>query len=845
MPGTTDSESKSNDASMDSKASLPYPVFSKAHSKESVGSREAFRPVLNVITPPSTDVNVSKEKINSGPPRSSPIRNPPPSPPLTDNTSEQPHKIARRSPEVETLIEDDGRKSSQETLTKPQRREEIPKAKAHVRVQNPESAAITSPMKLKPRSETPVQNINEEPRKPLRTTSQPSVNFTRAPLNSTPVAITQTSSNATSIAPEQPNIQRPGSKLLPTAQYKTQISPIQEVSPQQQPLEAFLENDRYPSSTPGHLSMPPPPPPPPPDLPLSAPKVDYLLQHGGLHQAVPKNLLLAGKPMAIQQAVQSPGHPPAVIANLFEPYNTLLSDYEKVMTKNGSLAVATGYRSVARRLLDRLEAVFARDISSETCRCCMCFQSNAENEDIRGVNWGEILELVSGRRDLPNWSPFSIVQSPSGLGISLENMTPMQELDSDIPEEFREHYIRQSRKTKQSVDRWLHRQVITASNLPEEVDDETLTFAILTYLSPEQRPIFNNLMGIVQGPLEPPRRAPSPERDPRAQQNASVPPAPRIRPKALEIARLAIQRLYRLGQPPRDPETAMFMLNNPSLHNALATLAEISNDEWDILTSGRFDGFLRSGADENSQVFPEPSPPSRSYPFNKSYSRGPTPAQQSQLPQRMSGVFTHSRHSSYPSRGPTPATNLSSQTGTGSHGAPVALDEETELATLAEIERDIYSGMEALEDAFEALHGRAEVVRQAIRERSAGLASAAQRRRGSAFGGPEIRGGTPASLNGYVNGSYDVGSTSNTPAIGGAERWETSTDDGLGDWEGNSELAPDDSASNISTSRRRRPKRRHERRTPVAVLDEEDENDDHDSGGGGGDGSDGTASPKR
>ena len=843
MPGTTDSESKSNDASMDSKASLPYPVFSKAHSKESVGSREAFRPVLNVITPPSTDVNVSKKKINTAPPRPSPIRNSPPSPPLTENTSEQPHTSNRRSPEVETLIEEDGRKSSQETLTKTRRKEEIPKVNGHVSIQNQGSAATRSPVKLNPSSESPAQKTADEPRKPLWTTSQPSTTPSRTPLNSTPVVITQTSSNATSIAPEQVTIQRPGSKVLPTTHYKTQISPIQEASPQQQPLEVFLEDDRYPSSTPGHFSMPPPPPPPPPDLPLNVPKVDYLLQHGGLHQAVPRNLLLAGKPMAIQQAVQSPGQPPAVIANLFEPYNTLLGDYEKVISKNGSLAVATGYRSVARRLLDRLEAVFARDISAETCRCCMCFKSNAENEDIRGVSWGEVLELVSGRRDLPNWSPFSFVQSPSGLGISLENMTPMQELDSDIPEEFREHYIRQSRKTKQSVDRWLHRQVVTATNLPEEVDDETLTFAILTYLSPEQRPIFNSLMGIVQGPLEPPRRAPSPERDPRAQHNASVPPAPRIKPKSLEIARLAIQRLYRLGQPPRDPETAMFMLNNPSLHNALATLAEISNDEWDILTSGRFDGFLRSGADENSQVLPESTPPNRSQPFNKPYSRGPTPAQTSQQPPRLNGAFSHSRHSSYPSRGPTPATNLSTQTGTGSHGAPVALDEDTELATLAEIERDIYSGMEALEDAFEALHHRAEVVRKAIRERSAGLASAAQRRRGSAFGGPEVRGGTPASLNGYVSGVYDVGSTSNTPGFGIGERWETSTDDGLGDWEGNSELAPDDSASNISTSRRRRPKRRHERRTPVAVLDEEDEDidDDHE----GGERSDGTASPKR
>ena len=119
--------------------------------------------------------------------------------------------------------------------------------------------------------------------------------------------------------------------------------------------------------------------------------------------------------------------------------------------------------------------------------------------------------------------------------------------------------------------------------------------------------------------------------------------------------------------------------------------------------------------------------------------------------------------------------------------------------------------MEALEDAFEALHLKAETVRKALRERSAGLAAAAQRRRGpGAAGGIEVRMDTPASMNGD-----------------GYNRWEIETDDGMGDWDGVSEIAPDDSASNISSSRRRRPKRRHERRTPALV--EEDEEGDSES----------------
>jgi hypothetical protein len=281
-----------------------------------------------------------------------------------------------------------------------------------------------------------------------------------------------------------------------------------------------------------------------------------------------------------------------------------------------------------------------------------------------------------------------------------------------------------------------------------------------------------------------------------------------VRQPHILVALQAIQRLYRLNFQPRDSEAALFLLNNPSLHNALATLAAISNDEWDILISGRFDGFLRSGAED--VPIPEHLPPSRGPTPYRPPTRGATPGYGPQV----NGNGYGSRQGSYSSGYGAPSAQ---------YGAPIALDEETELATLAEIERDIYAGMEALEDAFEALHNKAEVVRLALRERSAGLAAAAQRRRGALGGGVEIRMDTPAS--GIVH-----------PGEHGFGRWDTETDDGLGEWEGLSEIAPDDSASNISSSRRRRPKRRNERRTP-ALIEEEDEFEDGVS--------EGTASPKK
>ena len=112
----------------------------------------------------------------------------------------------------------------------------------------------------------------------------------------------------------------------------------------------------------------------------------------------------------------------------------------------------------------------------------------------------------------------------------------------------------------------------------------------------------------------------------------------------------------------------MYLLTNPHLHNVLATLAAISDGEWEILISGRFDGFLRSGADD---VFAATTP------FGDA-SRYPPPS----LP---------------PSRGPPTPFSRNPTPATGSVGAPVTIDEENEIAALAEVEREIFLSMEALE----------------------------------------------------------------------------------------------------------------------------------------------------
>lgn len=794
-----------------SRSNLPYPSFSKAHSKEAVGSREnVANKRVSYYTPDPTDIDRTQtESDGGGKPNATGA---PPSPPLTtvEQASEDPETATPTAVEEDrrraspAIIKDERKKSSskgakeERTVRVERKKTDLQKNAEEIkrRLQGRSSAVSGKSDRRSQLSRS--RNSQREPKdtaepsstvkskpdprpelKPLQVTveaasSSPCPKPSSLASSSTTENETTTEStidsDATSIAPNQLHLQSPS--IAPREMQPPTTDPDSPRTPTPSEPNFSSSRKQTPALVNGDHAIPglfddspaPPPPPPPPAMPFQMPRVDYLMQNGGLNQSIPRILLGAGQP------VQAPAQPASVqVDRFFAPFHNLLDDYTKVIARSGSLAVATGYRSIARRLLDRLEAVFARDISSETCTCIVCESSPMTDEDLEtqeGVSWGEILEYVCGRQELPQWPPFVLNSVQGGLGISGENQKPMQNLDIDVPEEFRDHYVRQSKKTKQSVDSWLASQPDSPTSAPTDVDDETLTFAMLTRLEPEQRSIFSSLVGVA--PSRPPSRASTSLMSPRS--------------NLLETTGLAIQRLYRLTTSPRDPESAIYLLTNPALHNVLATLAAISDHEWEILTSGRFDGFLRSGADDHPNTLSQPYPPSR----------GPTPA-------RIAPSVPNSRGPTPFSRNQTPAS--------GSVGAPVALDEETEIAVLAEVEREIYSGMEALEDAFEALHYKAENVRRALRERGAGLSMASQSRRGS--GNLDARMGTPADGMGPGGGVYG---------------WESETDDGIED--GMSELAPDDSASNVSRSRARRPKRRTERRTPAPVEEEDEGSED-------------------
>ncbi|KAB8336841.1 hypothetical protein FH972_021149 [Carpinus fangiana] len=659
------------DRRSDDRTGSVYPSFSKAHSRESL--------TKSSNTPDNTDLGQARSRQGSSPTKYRSASGPgPPSPPLTQAEPDLRRAASgnniRRTPADTTqdymMTQDyivNGRKGADGPSPRGLR--------PGTSLRHAEEGRSATPPKL---NTTRAKSTSTSARGTPSKTAKPSISQgSLRGKNISVVGSNITDSDATSIAPgrkqsapfstldsnagssppsdNNSSPQTPKGHDEPYSPFRDGKTPIEVIYSTSSQSDLGRDRDVTPSAG------PPPPPPPPAMNAGNIPRVDYLLQNGGLPHAVQKVFASAANPLPTQtyQQYSSPAvqfSKAADVQETFGPYSKLLDNFSTVISKNGSIAVATGYKSVARRLLDRLETVFARNISSETCPCAMCRSSalngdHQRSEEDSGISWGEVLELVSGRRELPQWPPFNLPTSESGLRIANLDTgieAPMQKLDIDVPEEYREHYIRQSQKTKKTVQRWLSSQPEEQATAPQEVDDETLMFAMLTYLEPDERRIFTALMrGLSTVP-----------------QSRTPTPAP-TEPKTDFMTRIgvAIQRLYRLPKTPREPECAMYLLKNPTLHAALATLSAINENEWEVLVSGRFDGFLWSDSDDGQVDSRAPS-------------RGPnaTPLSRNGTPYSAFGGVPLSRGTPFsrgPSRGPTPGHAST---------APVGFDEETEIA---------------------------------------------------------------------------------------------------------------------------------------------------------------------
>ncbi|KAF4984431.1 hypothetical protein FZEAL_394 [Fusarium zealandicum] len=791
--------------------SMPYPSFSKAHSKEAIVSRDslAIPHHAGPPTPEPTDAAAATEEPKS--PRSDvssekPDR--PPSPPETDpDADKKPDEAVK-----EEIPEEEGAKGetpTEETPEEEARKVETPTIHTPTEEIPADEGGLDRPKSSTPNISRSASRNEGRSRVSRRSASSSQATYVKTPAmrsqdklrsesrasSSSRFSTKRTSSTRSPRIHEADEAESSPSSAQDSSPKTPTQTPFPNVYPETKPetpsaVDVADDDSNLHSKTATPASgfahaPPPPPPPPPPALDLQdVPRVDYLLQNGGLAYPAPKSFLS----VLPRQNGTRPSNPPlSGVDTMFAPFFNLLDQYNTVLNKQGSIAVATGHRSVARRLLDRLENVFSRDLPTHGCTCIMCDNSH---EIHQGLNWGDVLEWVSGRIELPQWPPFDLAEIGAKAAEVSADVPPRPaspvKLDPDIAEEFREHYLRQSKKVRSAVDRWLSNTGETPVPPPQEVDDETLCFAILTNLDAEDRPYFNALV--------------SGSRELRSSNRAPT-PVHRNRIEFLIKTGLALQRLYRLSQAPRDAEAATYLIRNPHTHDLLVALSNINNSEWEILISGRFDGFLWSGADdEMAHAESRGATPASGYYNTRTMSPGPRASSGY-------GSRTTTPFSVY-SRGTTPASFVSlASSGIPGNRQAVSNDEEMEMAVIAEIEREIYKGMESLEDAFEKLHLRAETVRTALRQRGAGLMQNLQNRRRI-----DILSG-PSSGNSQASG-YE------RPAWAGGGGSDPGSDD---DWDcGDTDIMPDDSASNISSSRHRRPKRRTERRTP-APIDEEDE----------------------
>ncbi|RKF77878.1 putative 5-methylcytosine g t mismatch-specific dna glycosylase [Golovinomyces cichoracearum] len=746
-----------------SRNSIPYPSFNKAHSKESVGvlrnnSRLSTKEVP--LTPVMTDLG-SDEKLNPKSDEHIKVASNgerPPSPPETD-IAQQKKPAPRRMSQVNEEIEEEVRSSSKDY---------------HSSQLSTEDAQTELSVNSKESSSSSVERSNSDTVDDVGTIGHDSITESGDESNDTVVQDRAQSVTETS---KVSSARKSSSTTSLETTTKTDDSSITNDTPTPSIFIHFDAPDKVSgihnsSRSPYRQNT---------KLPADMLRVDYLLQKGGLLRHIPKKFVSSSPASAPPRSFIPL---PAKVDQVFGPCISLLDQYESVLNNNGSIAVATGYRSVARRLLDRLEVVMGRNLSSSGCSCILCQHPDfAPNEKPKGLEWGEVLEWSAGRKELPLWPAFDF----SALGIkSFDDISGTEsshrdptrpsspvKLDPDIAEEFREYYLQQSKNTRLAVDNWLSSCPQAVATPSQEVDDETLSFAILTHIPKSERPIFNALLS-GSTKLQPMNLAPISLK--------------KSRSELITKTVLSIQRLYRLPIPPRYPEAAIFLLRYPELHNILAAISEINTSEWEILTSGRFDGFLWSGADSESINSPMSS--RGSTPLNESlYGRAMSPG----TPQSNSASSTKSSHYN-------------------SNRRPVLNDEETEIAVLAEVEHEIYIGMEALEDAFEALHRKAELVRRALRERGVGLRASLQSR---LLSQPTIvQPSSPAVAASGLGIGYERPSSYVDNFHPGDSEWDPG--DEL------SELAPDDSASNISSSRKRRPRRRNERREP-ALVEEGDE----------------------
>ncbi|KAH8146555.1 uncharacterized protein LAJ45_09501 [Morchella importuna] len=293
--------------------------------------------------------------------------------------------------------------------------------------------------------------------------------------------------------------------------------------------------------------------------------IDYLLPNGSLPNPVSTNFHPWQEPDSLDDSPDTDQPVSAVFANL----NILLENYHSILSNGGSIAVANGYHSVARKLLEQVGGVFTRDLG------------------VDGVGWHDILEYIRGGRTRPCLCVLPVKGLMSRRNIEASILSGATG-DDDVASHLHPPSMYITKELAQSVVAGVKQKTGKVEDWLEEVEK------VLKRSQPPPSPTTASALSddgefdehseivvqIIEGILN--------------QTQILIFRAYLSDPHILAATKLALVRLYPQHTPAAitAPIIALYLLLHDELHPLLTAVSRLTDAEMELINSGRFDGFL-------------------------------------------------------------------------------------------------------------------------------------------------------------------------------------------------------------------------------------------------------------
>ncbi|KAI5801057.1 hypothetical protein FPQ18DRAFT_252461 [Pyronema domesticum] len=292
--------------------------------------------------------------------------------------------------------------------------------------------------------------------------------------------------------------------------------------------------------------------------------IDYLLPNGSLPAPVSGYFHPTHDPCNLDPPPGMHGDDEVnPVEGIFGHLNFLLENYLQILSSGGSIAVGTGYNSMARRLLDQIGHVFARDI------------------EVDGVGWADVLEYLRGGRE----KPFLCVLPVRGLlarqeaaaasvvgGRGDDKIASTRELAESVVGQVK------IKPAMVKVEQWIAEvEVVLRMNDPNDNFREPLT----KQEEQEEHLVCEIIEGTLRNNIKEENQIKQFRRILEDRQfNSKI--------------RHGMTRLYTdySADSITAPIAALYVLLYPEMTKILLALADVFEDELELINSGRFDSLL-------------------------------------------------------------------------------------------------------------------------------------------------------------------------------------------------------------------------------------------------------------